>query len=87
MSIKFNPKDLVPASPQVDAMKILQRADVVWSRIKLEPGEYLLVKIGKHMGSQANEIQKMIDSVFKRESDRVLIYTEGDLEISKVVYE
>jgi len=29
----------------------------------------------------------MIDSVFKRESDRVLIYTEGDLEISKVVYE
>lgn len=67
-----------------DGSRILQKADAAWSKLKLEHGEVLLVKVAKHMIPQMQEIKGIIDSVFKREGDKVLIFAEGDVEFAKV---
>lgn len=68
-----------PGAPE----QILQRADLVWSRMKLEAGEVLLIKMGEHLRPVQNDVKAMVDHIFKREGDRVLLYFEGDLEFIK----
>lgn len=63
--------------------KIVQRADVVWSKMTLDPGEVLLVKVGKHMLSDIHDIARILDGAFKGQEERVIIYGDGDLDIVK----
>ncbi len=84
--LEINPQHLHPACPEIDGPKVLQRPDLVWSRMKLEPGEYLLVKVSNHAAPIVNDIKAMIDSVFKREGDRVILFMEGDLTFEKVSF-
>lgn len=64
--------------------KILQRADVVWSKIKLEPGEVLLVKVAQHMSPHINDLKGLMDEVFGKDSNNVLLFVDGDVEFTKV---
>jgi hypothetical protein len=82
--IEINPQGLKPANPVLDASKILQRADLVWSRMKLEPNEILLVKVSKHMAPMMGDIKDLMDHVFKREGDRVIVYLDGDIEFTRL---
>lgn len=86
MSLEFNPDNLKPADPIIDGPKILQRADVVWSKIELKQHEYLLVKVSAHLSDQMDDIKELIDHCFKRDNDKVLIYIDGDIEFSKVTF-
>lgn len=83
--IEFNKSKIKPASER-DAPKILERADILLKRTKLEPGEILLIKVSKHMMPHFNDIKNIIDSVFKNESDRVLVYIDGDVTFEKVSF-
>lgn len=71
----------------VQEKKIVQRADIVWSKMKLEPGEYLLVKVADHARPILNEIHAMVDHCFKKEGDRVIVFCEGDISFEKVKFE
>lgn len=82
--IRTNPKLVAPAHDKIDGTKLLQRADVVWSRLTLEPDEVLLVKLSRHMANQAKEIQQLIDTAFGKDNDRIIIYVAGDIEFTKV---
>lgn len=64
--------------------KLLRQADLVWSRMKLEPNEVLFIKVSLAASHHAGEIAEMVQRAFGNEKDRVLIYTEGTLEIEKV---
>jgi hypothetical protein len=64
-------------------IQLLQRADVVWGRMKLEPDEVLLVKVAAHMRPVIEDIKDAIDTIFKREGDRVLLFFEDEMEFTK----
>jgi len=78
---QLNNQNLVDAKP---SGAILQRADIVWSRMKLEPGEVLLVKIAPHVAPIARDIQSMVDAAFGKDNDKVILFVDGDIEITKV---
>ena len=63
--------------------KILQRPDVVWSKIKLEENEVLMVKVSKHMRPMFDDIKNMLDTVFKGKSHKVILFLDGDMEFYK----
>lgn len=82
--LEINPLLIKPADDEIDGPKILQRADLVWSKMELKQGEYLLIKIPRHMVNYTKDISELVDHVFKRDADRVLLFVEGDIEITKV---
>lgn len=83
-ALRTNPNDLRPGDPVIDGPKILQRADLVWSKMKLEPGEVLLVKISKHLAPAAKEIQSIVDKAFGKDNDKVVLFVAEDIEFTKV---
>lgn len=66
------------------ALKPLQRADLVWSTMKLGEGEVLLVRLAKHMIPLGKEVQQLIDTAFGKDNNRVIIYYDGDADFTKV---
>ena len=82
--LETDPELIRPADPVHDGKKILQRADVVWSRMRLEPDEVLLVKISKHMSDYVNDIKEVIDICFGKDNTKVLLYVDEDIEFTKV---
>jgi len=52
--------------------------------MKLEPGEVLLVKIAPHVAPIARDIQSMVDAAFGKDNDKVILFVDGDIEITKV---
>lgn len=84
--LRPNPENLDHAVGPLDKKsvgQILQRADVVWSRIKLEPGEVLLVKLSAHLRPVADDVVSMIDTAFGRDGDRVVVFFEDEVEFTK----
>ena len=65
--------------------KKMERADLIWSRMRLDPGEVLFVKVSLSAAEHAGAISDMIDKAFgAANKDRVLVYVEGTLELTKV---
>lgn len=67
-----------------EPQRILQRADLVWSRMILEKDEVLFVKVALAAASHAEEIAALIDRAFGPRKEQVLVYVEGTLDITKV---
>ena len=83
--LEFNKEKMVHVAGPLDAQpKLMQRADLVWSRMKLEEGEVLLVKVGKHMTPALEEIRYQLELCFKEYGDRVLLFVDGDVDFTKV---
>ena len=82
--LELNSDRLKPADPVIDGPKIMQRADIVWSKMQLEPGEYLLVKVGRHAAPALEQIHAMVNDCFKKEGDRVIVFVDGDVSFEKV---
>jgi hypothetical protein len=68
----------------VEPEKILQRADIVWSRMRLEPDEVLFVKVSLAAAPNAEAIADLIDKAFGARKEQVLVYVEGTLDLTKV---
>lgn len=83
MSEILNKKNLKPA---LEEFKIQQRADVVWSRMTLEPNEVLLVKVAPHMSAYIRDIGEMLTHIFKKQGagDRIVVFQDGDISFEKV---
>jgi hypothetical protein len=65
--------------------KKLERADLVWSRMTLEPNEVLFVKVSISAAEHIGTINDMIERAFGTVNrDRVLVFVEGTLELTKV---
>ena len=82
--IELNSNRIEPACPDIDGPKLLQRADIIWSRLRLEANEVLLVKVSRHMASNIDSIKDLMDQIFKREGDRVVLYVDGDIEFTRL---
>lgn len=74
---------LVSYNPNHES-KLVQNAEVVWSRIKLEKGEVLLVKVGRHMVDYFNDIKIIVDKAFGKDATNVIVFMENDVEFEKV---
>ena len=65
--------------------KKLEQADLVWSRITLEPGEVLFVKVAIAAAGDIGAIAETVEKAFGPVNQhRVLVYVEGTLELNKV---
>lgn len=72
--------------------KVAAPADVVLSRLKLEPNEYLLVKIPAGLPPPAVEhvmrtLPAQLAGCLGENAKRALIYFEGSLEFTKITIE
>ena len=68
--------------------KILQRPDLVWSRMELKPDEVLLVEVSEHAVRNLEAIAEMADRAFgPKNAHRVLVYVKGNLKFAKVTAE
>ena len=63
--------------------KLLQRPDVVWSKMDFNENEVLMVKVSKHMAPMFDDIKNMLDTVFKSKRQKVILFIDGDLEFYK----
>lgn len=69
----------------LDRERKLERADLVWSRMTLEPHEVLFVKVSLASSEYAGAINEMIEKAFGPIArDRVIVYIDGSLELTKI---
>lgn len=62
---------------------VLQRADVVWSKMELKEDEVLFIKVSLGAAANIESISDMIDAAFGRRRHQVLVFLDGTLEITK----
>lgn len=79
--LQVNPNNLTHAGKN----KILQRADLTWSKMTIEPGEVLVVKVKPHMRDYLKDITQILDHVFPKNGDQILVFCEDDIELQKVI--
>lgn len=78
----LNEKGLKPVLPGMD--KVVKEAFFIYSKISLQPGEALMIKISKHMSDNAKDIKEIFDHVFGKNNDKIVLYVDGDIEITKI---
>lgn len=78
-----NPGQSLPEM-KAEPGKVLQRADCVWSRMRLEKDEVLFVKVALAAGDHAGAIADLIDKAFGDRKHQVIVFVEGTLELTKV---
>lgn len=71
-----------PADAALEAQrkKIVTPLPVILSRMKLEPGEVLLIAVAPESMGSVMQIKELVEQLFGKDNERVLIYERGQLD-------